>query len=66
MIADWAPDGTLRLDSIHQYGSEALDETSPHYDDQAPLFVCGAYKLMPLSWEAVKQIAAEEYRPQDR
>jgi acyl-homoserine-lactone acylase len=37
MVMDWAPDGTLSTQVIHQWGaSERAD--SPHYNDQSPLF----------------------------
>lgn len=63
MVADWAPDGTLDLVSINQFGAAVTDADSPHYNDQAVLFSRGKYKPMPLSWEAVKKEAAEIYRP---
>lgn len=38
MVA-WDDEGNLlHSESIHQFGSATLDETSPHYADQAPLF----------------------------
>ena len=66
MVADWAPDGTLRLDSVHQYGAATLDEASPHYNDQVGLFARGDYKAMPMTWSAVQDIAKESYRPGKR
>jgi len=38
MLVWWDAEGQVRSYSIHQYGSATLDETSPHYADQAPLF----------------------------
>lgn len=63
MIADWDVDGNLDLQSIHQYGAATLDKTSPHYADQAPLFVRGEYKRMPMSLEQVLPLATRDYRP---
>ena len=63
MIAEWNEAGELRLDSIHQYGAATLDETSPHYADQAPIFAEGEFKPMPMSYEEVQKIAKREYRP---
>lgn len=63
MVADWDVDGNLDLQSIHQYGSATLDETSPHYADQAPLFARGDYKHMPMSLEEVLPFATRDYRP---
>ena len=39
LFVEWDPQGTLRSDSIHQFGSATLDARSPHYADQLPLFV---------------------------
>ncbi|MAT98810.1 MAG: penicillin amidase [Anaerolineaceae bacterium] len=59
----WQPDGSVSSQSIHQYGSATLDEVSPHYADQAPIFV--ARELTPV-WFTEAEILAnleEEYRP---
>ncbi|WP_026941911.1 penicillin acylase family protein [Hellea balneolensis] len=63
MYADWDESGKLTLESIHQYGAATLDESSPHYDDQAPLFARGEYKLMPMTLEEVLPKAKRDYRP---
>jgi penicillin amidase/acyl-homoserine-lactone acylase len=63
MIAEWDMDGTLKLDSIHQYGAATLDESSPHYADQAELFVKGEFKSMPMTLEDVLKTATRDYRP---
>lgn len=62
-IADWAPDGTLTTRSIHQFGSATLDEDSPHYDDQAKLFVEEEWRSVPLELEELKARAERVYRP---
>lgn len=66
MVADWAPDGTLDLRSIHQYGANVLDKSSPHYDDQVQMFARGDYKAMPLDLETVRANAVETYRVGER
>ena len=63
MYADWDAGGKLVLKSIHQYGAATLDETSPHYNDQVPLFAKGEYKLMPMTLEQVLPHATRDYRP---
>jgi len=63
MYADWDENGKLVLKSIHQYGAATLDESSPHFDDQAPLFARGEYKLMPMTLEEVLPHATRDYRP---
>ncbi len=63
LMVTWLPDGSLRSQSIHQYGSATLDETSPHYADQAPIFV--RRELTPV-WFTEADILAnleEAYRP---
>lgn len=63
MYADWDEDGQLTLQSIHQYGAATLDEGSPHFDDQAPLFARGEYKRLPMTLEEVLPSATRDYRP---
>jgi penicillin amidase/acyl-homoserine-lactone acylase len=46
MFVTWDRKGRLSSESIHQFGSATLDETSPHYADQTPLFV--AMKTKPV------------------
>jgi penicillin amidase/acyl-homoserine-lactone acylase len=63
VIADWAPDGTYTLDTIHQYGSATMDASSPHYADQAPLFAAEQFKRPPMTLEGVLAEATRDYRP---
>ncbi|MEZ5937726.1 MAG: penicillin acylase family protein [Hyphomonadaceae bacterium] len=63
LIADWAPDGAYRLDTIHQFGSATLDATSPHYGDQAPLFAEEQFRQPPMTLEGVLAEAERDYRP---
>ena len=63
LLVTWQPDGSVSSQSIHQYGSATLDETSSHYADQAPIFV--QRELTPV-WFSEDEILAnlgEEYRP---
>ena len=62
LIADWAPDGTYTLDTIHQYGAATLDASSPHYADQAPLFAAEKYKRPPMDMGALLKEATRDYR----
>ena len=63
MYADWDEKGVLSLESIHQFGAATLDETSPHYADQAPLFARGEYKAMPMTLDEVLPLAERDYTP---
>ena len=62
LIADWAPDGTYTLDTIHQYGSATLDASSPHYADQAPLFAEEKFKRPPMEMGELLKEATRDYR----
>ncbi|NUM48865.1 MAG: acylase [Anaerolineales bacterium] len=63
VIVAWDPAGNITAYSLHQYGSATDDPTSPHYADQAPLFV--TRQLRP-EWYDEADIRAHlerEYRP---
>lgn len=38
LLVEWDAQGRVHSRSLHQYGSATLDESSPHYADQARLF----------------------------
>jgi len=61
-IADWAPDGSYRIDTIHQYGSATLDAASPHYADQAPLFAEKKWKQPPMKLDDLLKQARRDER----
>ena len=63
LLADWTPDGGVEIETIHQFGSATLDQNSPHYADQAPLFAEGKWKKPPMSLEALLAEATEDIRP---
>ncbi len=48
MAVEWMADGQMRSRSIHQYGSATVDESSPHFDDQAVLFAEEAWRELSL------------------
>ncbi|GAB5503534.1 acylase [Pyruvatibacter sp.] len=62
-IADWAPDGSLKSESIHQFGSATLDETSPHYADQSPLYATEQFREIPWGRDALEAEATRTYKP---
>lgn len=39
MFVTWDRQGRLSSQSVHQFGSATLDDRSPHYADQTPMFV---------------------------
>ncbi len=63
ILVTWDKDGNVHSRSIHQYGSATLDESSPHYADQAPLFVNRQLKPVWLDEAEVQAHLEEEYRP---
>ncbi|MDZ4759761.1 MAG: penicillin acylase family protein [Alphaproteobacteria bacterium] len=62
-VADWAPDGAVRISTIHEFGTATLDAASPHYGDQAQMFARGEFKEPAMSLEAVTAEATRDYRP---
>lgn len=64
LYADWPADGGVPLiRTIHQFGAATLDESSPHFADQAPLFAEEKWKSPPMTLEAVLAEASRDYRP---
>jgi penicillin amidase/acyl-homoserine-lactone acylase len=49
--------------SVHQFGSATLDRSSPHYADQAPLFLAERTKPVLLDEAEVRRVMRREYRP---
>lgn len=66
LYADWAPDGTQEVRTIHQFGSATLDRNSRHYADQTELFANEQYKTPPMTLDAVLREATADYRPGGR
>lgn len=62
-MVEWAPDGTLRSESIHQYGTATVDETSPHFADQAPLFANEQMRPTLYYEKDIREHLVLEYRP---
>jgi acyl-homoserine-lactone acylase len=62
-LVAWDSNGDVHSRSIHQYGSATLDEASPHYADQAPLFVSRQLKTVWLDEADIRAHLEQEYRP---
>ncbi len=62
-LVEWDSDGEQKVRGIHQFGSATLDETSPHYADQAVLYV--RESLRDPLFEASKRAphVSRRYRP---
>ena len=63
LLVTWDSSGRVHSRSIHQYGSATLDETSPHYADQAPLFASRRLKPVWLDEAEIRAHLEQEYRP---
>lgn len=55
MLIEWGPDGQVRSESIQPYGAATTRPNSPHYADQAALFVARRFKPV---WYTREDIAA--------
>jgi penicillin amidase/acyl-homoserine-lactone acylase len=63
VYADWPEEGgDPEIRTIHQFGSATLDENSPHYADQAPIFLDGGWKRPPMTLDGVLAEATRDYR----
>ncbi len=63
LLAAWDADGRVRSQSIHVYGSATLDEKSPHYADQSPIFARRELKPVWRSEADIRAHLEKEYRP---
>tara|TARA_R110000868_G_scaffold244926_8_gene501433 strand:- start:5725 stop:7884 length:2160 start_codon:yes stop_codon:yes gene_type:complete len=66
MFVTWDQHGKLSSESVHQFGSATLDASSPHYADQAGLFV--GMKTKPVWFESadLEGHIDEDYKPGER
>ena len=62
-LVEWDGDGNVSADVIHQFGSATLDETSPHYSDQAALFAKKKWRRAALDKEEIRKNAVRSYTP---
>ena len=62
-FVEWDREGRVSARGIHQFGSATLDAGSPHYADQAPLFLAERTKPVRLDEAALRAVARREYRP---
>jgi acyl-homoserine-lactone acylase len=63
MFVTWDKNGKLSSQSIHQFGSATLDESSPHYADQTPLFVAMKTKPVLFTEDELQGNITADYRP---
>jgi penicillin amidase/acyl-homoserine-lactone acylase len=63
ILVEWGPDGGVRAESVHQYGSSTLHEEDPHFGDQAELFAVERYKDVWLDRADIEANLERRYRP---
>jgi penicillin amidase/acyl-homoserine-lactone acylase len=63
MFVEWDERGHLASRSIHQFGAATLDESSPHFADQTPLFVEMKTKPVWFTEAQLKGHIDKAYRP---
>jgi penicillin amidase/acyl-homoserine-lactone acylase len=63
LLVTWDAAGNVTARNIHQFGSATLDETSPHYADQAPLFVRRELRPVWMDEADIRAHLEREYRP---
>lgn len=63
LFARWDAQGRVSSRSIHQFGSATSDAGSPHYADQAPLFVERRLKDVWLDEADIRAHLERAYRP---
>lgn len=63
MFVEWDREGGIVVETIHQYGTATRDPSSPHYDDQVPLFLDERTKRVPWDLEEVLPKATRNYSP---
>jgi penicillin amidase/acyl-homoserine-lactone acylase len=62
-LVEWDRQGHQVARVINPYGSASLDKASPHYADQAPLFVAEEWRKAHLTREDVLANATRTYHP---
>ncbi len=65
LMVSWDADGNVHSESMHPFGSATADPDSPHYADQAPLFVRRQLKPVWMDEAEIRQHLEREYRPGD-
>lgn len=63
LMVEWDAEGQVRSQSLHQYGSATVDEASPHFADQAPLFVRRELRPVWMDEAEIRANLQREVRP---
>jgi acyl-homoserine-lactone acylase len=60
-VVTFDADGVVHSRAVHQFGSATLDEDSPHYADQSPLFASEQLRDVPFTDEELAAAAVVSY-----
>lgn len=63
MFIEWDEKGKVSSSSVHNFGSATLDENSPHFVDQSPIFANMQEKPVRLELVDVLKHATRDYSP---
>ena len=63
MFVSWDREGHQKIETVHQFGTATLDEGSPHFDDQAPLFAHKETKPIYMDKSELEKHLSARYRP---
>ena len=63
IFVSWDGQGKQSIESIHQFGSATVEESSPHYADQLPLFIDEKLKETYFDTESLQSNIKSEYVP---
>ncbi len=63
LLVTWDKNGKVHSQALHQFGSATQDENSPHYADQAYLFVERKMRSVHWEFEELKEHITKEYKP---
>ncbi|WP_108810396.1 penicillin acylase family protein [Sphingorhabdus sp. Alg231-15] len=62
-MVEWDRSGKQSARVIHQFGNATLDKNSPHYADQAELFVAEKWRTALIERGEIEAAATRRYRP---
>jgi penicillin amidase/acyl-homoserine-lactone acylase len=62
-LVSWDAQGKLSVQGIHHFGSATLDETSPHFSDQAPLYAREELRDPLFSEDKLMANLSHSYKP---
>jgi len=65
IMVTWDANEKVHSNAIHQYGSATTNSKSPHYADQAHLFVKEQFRPVWLDYDVLMKNKQVEYRPGD-